>query len=266
MTRTRTLTLAGALLLASPFFAQLPLVDITWVTLPTDQIEVRMRPDGPFSSLFSSCVFTVRWLDGGSQGLGTVEQEPAYSACVPVAKSGGEQVSGIYRYQVFYGSSLTSFPDAELAWEGDQEYVVCRINTLGGAASYEVVNDEWTGVITNNGDYYVSLEGQDRTGEIYTLFTEVEDVSNVDNSVRIAPNPAVEQTQVTVERDEAARNVDIILRDAMGRQVRSLRRDLPAGTQVIAIDLNGLAAGAYGLEVHAPEGIVSKRLVVAEQR
>lgn len=264
MTPTRTLLLAGTFLLASQTFAQLPLVDITWATLPTDQIEVRMRPDGPFSSLFSSCVFTVRWLDNGSQGLGTVEQEPAYSACVPVAKSGGEQVVGIYRYQVFYGSSLTSFPDAELAWEGDEEYVICRINTLGGAASYEIVNDDWTGVITNNGDYYVSLEGQDRTGEIYTLFTDVAPLSASDNAVRIAPNPAAGHTQLLVERDVPAHNVAIVVRDAMGRQMRSMVRDLPVGAQVIAIELNGLAAGPYGLEVHVPEGVVTKRLVVAE--
>lgn len=245
--------------------AQLPTIDITWATLPTDQIEVRMRPDGPFSSLFSSCVFTVRWLDTGGQGLGSVQQVMPYQLCVPVAKSGGEQVSGIYRYQVFYGSSLLSFQDAELAWEGGQEYVVCLINTLGGAGAYEIVNDDWTGVVTNNGDFYVSLEGQDRTGEIYSLFTGVGPLPTAATDVRVAPNPASDVTEVFVERAAAADHVRFSLRDAAGRLVRSQVRDLVAGSQAIALDLNGLAAGPYVLEVDAPEGIISQRLMVVER-
>ena len=261
----RSGTLFILLFLVSRSIAQLPTIDITWTTLPTDQIEVRMRPDGPFNSLFSSCVFTVRWLDTGAQGLGSVQQVMPYQLCVPIAKSGGEQVSGMYRYQVFYGSSLLSFQDAELAWEGDQEYTVCLINTVGGAAAYEIVNDDWTGVVTNNGDYYVSLEGQDRTGEIYSLFTGSEPLPAVSTGVRLAPNPAAVGTQVFVERSAAAENVLFSLRDAAGRVLRTQVRDLVAGSQAIALDLNGLAAGPYVLEVDAPEGIIAQRLMVVER-
>jgi hypothetical protein len=261
----RPATLFTLLLLVTRSLAQLPTIDITWTTLPSDQIEVRMRPDGPFSSLFSSCVFTVRWLDTGVQGLGSVQQVMPYQLCVPVAKSGSEQVSGGYRYQVFYGSSLLSFLDAELEWEGGQEYVVCIINTLGGAASYEIVNDEWTGEISNNGDYYVSLEGQDRTGEIYTLFTGVDPVPPPTTGVRMAPNPASGGTQLIIDRAVGANDVPMALRDASGRVVWSQRRDLVVGTGSIALDLSGLAAGSYFLEVNVPEGMVAQRLIVVEQ-
>ena len=260
----RTAALYLVILLSVRSMAQLPAVDITWAMLPTDQIEVRMRPDGPFSSLFSSCVFTVRWLDSGVQGLGSVQQVMPYQLCVPVAKSGGEQVSGGYRYQVFYGSSLLSFQDAELAWEGGQEYVVCIINTLGGAASFEIVNDEWTGLVTNNGDYYVSLEGQDRTGEIYTLFTGVDPGPAIATSVRMAPNPAAGGTQLFIERAVEADDVLVALRDASGRVVWSQISDLVAGTRSIALDLAGLAAGSYVVEVNAPEGMIAQRLIVVE--
>ncbi|MCU0320577.1 MAG: T9SS type A sorting domain-containing protein [Flavobacteriales bacterium] len=246
---------------SSMVFGQLPTVDITWAMLPTDQIEVRMRPDGNFSSLFSSSVFTVRWLDSGEQGLGAVQQDPPYGLCVPSVKSGPEVVSGIYRYQVFFGGSIISFADAELAWEGEQEYVVARINILSGSA-FEIVNDSWTGELVNNGDFYVSLEGQDRTGEIYTFFTDVAVGEAGANGFTIAPNPAAGHTQVSVSLQEAQRNAEFVLRDMAGRIMRSFRRDLPAGEQSFTLDLVGLASGPYTLEVIAPMGRMTQRLVV----
>jgi hypothetical protein len=242
--------------------AQLPTVDITWAMLPVEQIEIRMRPDGNFSSLFSSSVFTLRWLDNGEQGLGAVQQDSPYGLCVPSVKSGPEVVSGIYRYQVFFGGSVISFSDAELAWEADQEYAVARINVLSGSG-FEIVNDSWTAELVNNGDFYVSLEGQDRTGEIYTISTRtgVEGEPGID-AITVAPNPAVGITRVNVHLQEALRNAEFVLRDMAGRTVRTLRRDLLVGEQSFTLDLQGLTAGPYTLEVIAPAGRLIQRLMV----
>lgn len=262
MNRLRALAFVLVGASSGTLLAQLPLVDITWAMLPTDQIEVRMRPDGNFSSLFSSSVFTLRWLDSGEQGLGAVVQDAPYGLCVPAVKSGPEVVSGIYRYQVFFGGSIISFADAELAWEGEQEYVVARINILSGSG-FEIVNDSWTGELQNNGDFYVSLEGQDRTGEIYTLMTAIDAVEERgSNGLAVAPNPAVGHTRVSLTMPDALSNAEFVLRDVAGKAALSFRRDLVAGEQSFVLDLQGLAAGPYTLELQAPAVRMTQRFVV----
>ena len=254
-----------AMVISTMVTAQLPLVDITWSILPTQQVEVRMRPDGAFNSLFSSEVFTIRWLDTGEQGLGAISQDPEYFVCVPVSKSGIEQVSGIYRYQIFQGSSLTTFADAELNWEADQEYTIARIAILNGSGFFEIVNDEWTGELTNNGDYYVSLEGQDRTGEIYNLFTDVEVLDVGGGGLDLMPNPATTETTFRTTLDEPIQDAWFRIMDATGRVVWSGVRDLPSGTYQETIDLRCASAGAYVLQLQHPDGVVSRRLVIADR-
>lgn len=256
----------STLVLGTMAAAQLPLVDVTWSVLPTQQVEVRMRPDGPFSSLFSSEVFTVRWLDTGEQGLGAISQDPEYFVCVPVSKSGPEQVSGIYRYQIFQGSSLTTFADAELNWEADQEYVIARIAILNGSGFFEIVNDEWTGEITNNGDYYVSLEGQDRTGEIYNLFTEVDHLDQVGIDVDLMPNPATTMTTLRTELAVPIKGAELQILDATGRVIWSVHRDLPAGAYQEVIDLMGASSGAYLLRVQHATGVIARQLIITDRR
>jgi hypothetical protein len=262
---SRLAVLLSAVCTGAMLYAQLPTVDITWSVLPTQQVEVRMRPDGPFNSLFSSEVFTIRWLDTGTPGLGSISQDPEYFACVPVSKSGPEQVDGIYRYQVFYGSSLITFADAELAWEADQEYVIARIAILNGAGFFEIVNDEWTGELTNNGNYYVSLEGQDRTGEIYNLSTEVEASSLADHRMHVAPNPATDVTILELDLPAAWPGTTIRLMDASGRTLWSHMRDIPAGSSREVIDVSGAAPGAYVLQVVHGEGSISRQLIIGDR-
>lgn len=76
-----------------------------------------------------------------------------------------------------------------------------------------------------------------------------------EQAMRIYPNPA--STQVTVELDALPPNAQLLLRDALGREV--LRRRLMGYATTVA--LHGLAEGAYMVEVQ--QG--GKRLLPAER-
>jgi hypothetical protein len=181
---------------------------------------------------------------------------------MPFSKSGPEQVSGIYRYQVFAGFSLVTLEDLETAWVGGEEVVIGEVAVNGGPSLFEIVNDDWTGDINNNGDYYISLNGQDRTGEIYTFSTG--GISGGLEQIRLSvlPNPAFGSTTLTMDISEQVGSVDLRLIDPVGHVVWTAQRNAGPGRFVETLDLQGYAAGAYLLQVRSPQAQFSRRVVV----
>lgn len=242
--------------------AQLPIVDITLAPLESGSVQVRLRPDGNFSGLVSSLVFTVRWLDADGASLGGVSQVSPANFFMPFSKSGPEQVDGIYRYQVFAGFSLVTLEDLETAWVGAEEVIIGEVAVNGGPSLFEIVNDDWTGDINNNGDYYISLNGQDRTGEIYTFSTGGVSGGLEQGGLSILPNPAFGSTTLTMDLSDQVGSVDLRLLDPAGRVVWSVQRSAGPGRIVENLDLQGFAAGAYLLHVRLPQAQFSRRLIV----
>jgi hypothetical protein len=253
-----------------PFAAQgqaTPSVDITWAMNTEGQIEVKMRPDGPFSDYFSSHVFTLRWLDASGAGLGSVVQELPYSALVPVFKSGPEVVSGIYRYQIFVGFGNYAFTEAEppVSWEAAVEYTICRINVNNGSALFEIVNDEWTSDLNNNGDFYVSLNGVESSGIIYSPSTSVITPDDERSAMSLSPNPAKGTTALKVELAKELVRADLFIDDAAGRVVSAQTLSLAAGAWRGDLDVSGLPSGVYTVRLLHEAGVSQVRLVVAER-
>lgn len=242
--------------------AQLPTVDITLAPLESGSVQVRLRPDANFNGLVSSLVFTVRWLDADGASLGGVSQISPANFFIPFGKSGSEQVSGIYRYQVFAGFSLVTLEDLETFWVGGEEVVIGEVAVNGGPSLFEIVNDDWTGDINNNGDYYISLNGQDRTGEIYTLSTGGISGGLGQGGLSVLPNPAVGSTTLTMDLSEQVSSLDLRLLDPAGRIVWSAQRTGGPGRFVETLDLQGYAAGAYLLQVRSPQAQFSRRVVI----
>jgi uncharacterized protein (DUF1501 family) len=80
----------------------------------------------------------------------------------------------------------------------------------------------------------------------------------------VYPNPAVRDGRTTVAYDSAGGHVQIVLLDALGREVRrAADQVLARGPQLVPVDLNGLAAGAYYCQVREAQRTGS-RLVVVE--
>ena len=75
--------------------------------------------------------------------------------------------------------------------------------------------------------------------------------------ISVSPNPAVDQ--VRIERPASLSGpLTAVLLDALGREVRRVAVPAPAGTLSVA----GLPQGVYVLRLSAPEGVLSRRLVV----
>ena len=95
--------------------------------------------------------------------------------------------------------------------------VLLQVPVIGGS-TFAIVNDDWTADVNNNGNYYISLNGQPSTGSIYSISTGVEAVTPSEAAMSLLPNPADASARLTVSVPTAA-DLSLELFDASGRAV-----------------------------------------------
>ena len=134
-------------------------------------LEVKVRPTSEFDGVFSSVVFALRWDKSTNLLLGDAVTPDG--APISTRKSGTLHEEGVFNYLVFAGFGFDVMSETGLRWEAGQEYTILTI-PVEGKGVVELVNDEWTGITTNNADYYVSLGGHDKTGVIYKSHQELD--------------------------------------------------------------------------------------------
>jgi hypothetical protein len=83
----------------------------------------------------------------------------------------------------------------------------------------------------------------------------------LEEELMLAPNPASDAVRVSAELAGAER-AELVLTDATGRIVLRREAGLSAGTLTETLDLTGLPAGLYTVEVRTAEGRWRERLVV----
>ena len=227
-----------------------PIVDITLARISAEQIEIRLRPDGDFAQFFSSSVFTLRWEDGSGAELGSILQQPIVALYHAVARSGPEYVDNGYRYQIFAGFGGATMADAGANWTAGQEVVLCTLNISNGPGEFEITNDAFTGA--NNGSYYISLNGLDRTGDVYlSSGLSVNEVPAQDLSVM--PNPSSGLFQVRIPGGLGLTGYTVA--DVLGRMVRTGMLSTGTHTQVLDLDLTSEPSGTYLFRTNGGEQV-----------
>ncbi len=248
-----------ASLAAQLAFAQLPMLDATLVDNGNNQLEVRVRPDATFDGLFSSVVFTIRWDASSGANLGPITAVSPADEYMNVIKSGGETDDMGGRYQVFAGFGFTPLNAVPLTWDPGVEYALMTIPVLNGTSTFELVNDGWTAA--NNADYYVSLNGQDRTGVYYQLNTGGVTMGSTVSGLQVLPNPT--EGLVTLSFNvELARTVDLEVLNSLGQKVHAERLPSFSGAYRRTLDLGGFGSGVYVLNLRTSDGLMTQRIVV----
>lgn len=142
-------------------------VDIGLFQADSTTLEVRLKADKDFSNIVSNVAFTIRWKEFTGAHLGKPRQQMPEQAYIPMSKSGKEQTENGYRYQVFAGFGMNAMDKFNENWQQGDEVVIMEIPVKDALGTFQIINDQWTGNVENNGDFYVSLNGRDRTGQIY---------------------------------------------------------------------------------------------------
>lgn len=237
-----------------------PNVDITLADNGNNELEVRVRPDGPFDGIFSSLVFTIKWATADGADLGAIQQGLPELGYIPTSKSGDQTDTLGDRYQIFAGFGFNPLSTFGASWTANTEYAIMTIPVLNNSSTFEIVNDAWTA--GSNGDYFVSLAGQNKTGVIYpTIGTSVPMGPEQAFNVNIVPNP--NQGEFTMEFTTVnSNNYSIELVNSVGQVLHTKQLEDFSGEYKHDIDLSSESAGVYFLKVSSGEESSVHRVVV----
>jgi len=238
------LTLAAALWSLCATHAQAQMrVDVGLYRAGSD-LEVRVRPSEDFQGIVSSIVFTLRWERSKPVQPVHVQQKSAAATYIPIAPTTGVITEGDYNYQVFAGFGFDLNTASNEGWRAGQEYAIARI-PVSGNAGFALVNDEWTAVLEHNADYFISLNGEERTG---IIFKSGIDGNTSTGGVTVMPNPNLGQFTFSLE---AAQATDLVveLYNTAGQVVYQDSRNGFEGTYRRDMDVRGMGAGAYQLRI-----------------
>jgi hypothetical protein len=86
--------------------------------------------------------------------------------------------------------------------------------------------------------------------------------TDIANTLRIYPNPAVTQATVLIDLKIDA-DVNITFTNAMGQQVMNTSFNMFAGTQTESFDVSNLAAGIYMMTVEIDGVSTTKRVSIS---
>lgn len=244
MKRTRPVLLfILALQLCNTASAQLPMVDITMESVDDGRLEVRLRPDLDFNGVFASLVFTVRWEAGSSASILDFEptDEMAEQGMFPNL-SGEVTTSGPYQYAIFAGFGFASLSSLGQSWVANEEVVLGHLLVENGPAGFSLIEDDWTEL--NNGDYYISLNGADRTGSIYTTTTIARESPALGASCWVFPNPSRGGAWLYLpKRAHGSKVIEVM--DASGRVLVQWSTIDGTGSRGIALDSQAPSSGQY---------------------
>lgn len=261
ISRSITTAFAGLALLAMPALMQAqPNVDITLVDNGNNELEVRVRPDAGFDGIFSSLVFTLRWNANDGADLGAISQVVPTIAYMPISKSGDQTDDNGDRYQVFAGFGFSPLSTFGVNWDPNTEYTLMTIPVVNGASAFELVNDNWTDA--NNGDYYISLGGQDRTGIIYfTNTVSVEMGPDQTYNVEVLPNPNQgDFTMVFTTSELNDHSIELV--NSLGQVLYQENLKQFTGTYRHQFNLKDEGAGVYFLRINGEKDGAVHRVVV----
>ena len=206
------------------------------------QLSVKVRPTADFDGIFSSVVFTLRWDKNTDIALG--DAIVPENAPLSTRRSGTQRENGTFNYMVYAGFGFEPMTASGAHWTAGEEYTILTI-PVTGKGTVELVNDEWTGATLNNGDFYASLGGHDKTGTIYKA---VATTTDMDGTVSIKPNPNEGVFQFSFFSDEEA-DIRVEVVNSLGQSsfMDNLRKY--SGLYVHDMDLTQMTEGVYYLKI-----------------
>lgn len=246
-------------LLALTAKAQLPLLDITLAPNANNELEVKVRPDQAFGGLFSSLVFTVRWETASGAGLDVPVQAMPAMAYMPISLSGTVMTDGAFSYATYAGFGFAPLTSFGASWVAGTEYTVATLPVLNGTSVFEISADSYTQGI--NGGYFVSLNGSDQTGVIYSTSTGVAAGTALPEGLQVMPNPSNGPVDIRIETSEP-QDLDIEVLNGLGQVVFAEHRARFTGVYRKSLDLSVHGSGVYVLNARTARGLETARIVV----
>jgi parallel beta-helix repeat protein len=233
-------------------------LDIALVDTPQELLVNIRTNEALYDALTDNIQFTLCW-DETSLNMGNLIG--SYSGDFKLEPQGEPVTFNGKVYQVFAMVDAVNLPDPFVP---GQEVSVLKFykdaSTGDVSVKVSIARDYWTEA--NNGDYYMSLWGVNRTGDILNNSLGIGNPGSL-GTLGVYPNPAsqgwVRVTLVPV----AGETLTLTLCDLSGRTVREKSWTVTAGdAQTFTLSLEGLAKGTYTLCVTGREAQAREKIIV----
>jgi hypothetical protein len=151
----KKLILALLLLVSTSFVSAQNIVNIKLTSLTSNNCQVTLYPAYQETSILSNVVFTLRWKATQNIVLG----DPQSTSLITITKSGPVRINNGWKYQIYSGCGLIS---------GIIPQSITLNISRSGIGKLTISNDSYLQQLSVNGEYYVSIGGQNVTGNILT--------------------------------------------------------------------------------------------------
>ena len=217
-------------------------IDIGVQHLETDQVQIWVISDSTWTGYLSSIQWTLRWDVISTATLSDLVASSSVPFLDGLPQSGPTGDGNGYHHALFSavpGQNATSFI-------ADVPLLLGTFNVTNGPGSFEIADDAWT--LANNGDFYISLNGNPSTGEIVDLTTAVQTIVSPSSSATLFPNPTTGNSLLSLELEQAG-FLDIRVIDPSGRLVEQRKVAANAGAFRYTMASQALAEGHYTIQV-----------------
>lgn len=170
----------------------------------------------------------------------------------------------VITWQIENESAITDRYEIERSLNGvdfKKVYTVTAKNNGSTANSYELTDLNLTS-IRRSGVIYYRIKQFDKDGQFVTTAIKNLRLDGKSLAISVYPNPIKNYANVSIDLVEDAR-VMLTINDVSGKQVQTMPLQLFKGLNVKKVNMSGLAAGSYMLQVNTGTEIKTVPLVKA---
>jgi hypothetical protein len=173
----RTLLLSLLLLMSTSFITAQNNVDIKLTDLTPTNCQITLYPSASETSVLSNVVFTLRWRSNKNIAF----NNPSNNNLISINKSGPVRINGNWKYQTFSGCGLQT---------GLINNPIIFNIPRSGMGIVHIAVDSYVEQQSVNGKYYVSIGGEDVTGNTVATTKNSANTDYIDNLAE-EPNPVI---------------------------------------------------------------------------
>jgi hypothetical protein len=233
-------------------------LDIALIDSPQELLVNVRTNEALYEALTDNIQFTLCW-DQANINIGNLVS--SYTSDFRLEPQGEPVMVNGKLYQVFAMVDAILLPDPFIP---GQEVTVMKFYkdaaTGDAAGKVSIAQDGWT--TAHNGDYYMSVWGVNRTGNILENALGIVDPTGK-TSMSIYPNPVSQGWAYVTIKTTASENLTLTVSDITGRIVSVKSWSVTAGnTPSMTLDLQGLSKGAYTISVNGASTQARQRIIV----
>ncbi|MEM6262958.1 MAG: T9SS type A sorting domain-containing protein [Bacteroidota bacterium] len=228
--------------------------------IQNNEAVISLVSDRIVQGVVSNLQFTLAWENTPSL-LGGLQQPLGPDVYLPAVANDSLLNQGNKYYQIFTAFGLERLSASGAQWSTGDVVEILRIPLNGQALTLQIAED--TFATSQNGGFYLELDGVDVTGNIQNILLSVApyDQSSYISNLRVFPNPA---TDVVQARFHVQHRIPVRWRllNQEGKQMAAASIQAEEGQNQFSVKLTNFPKGIYVLYIQSDTFADAKKLII----